>query len=141
MAGNGFVFPDPMLAVVEILRDSLGASVRPEAEGATVGTRVPFASDGYTPDLPYLLVRSEGARVDSRVVERVTIRVAVWHRSEALGLALAQLARAYLVSYPGDSNVRGIAPLTGPLPTSDPESGSPLCYFTLSVRTRPTLTI
>lgn len=136
---QAFIFPDPMLAVLDVLRPALAASAAPEAQDVTVGTKAPLPRD-LPPLLPFVLVRSDGAGVESRVVEAATIRVAVWHRSEALGLALAQRVRAILLAHRGETIV-SVTPLTGPIPTSDPDSGAPLTYLTLSVRTRPTETL
>lgn len=133
---ESFAFPDAMAEVASILRDVLTDSENDEAEGATVGTSIPWTRGNGAPELPYVLVRHDGARIQQRVVENVTIRVAVYHRTEYLGHALAQLCRRILVEHSGGA-VRGIRPLTGPFMTSDPDSGSPLSFFTISVRTRP----
>ncbi len=130
------VFPDPMLAVLEILRDRLPAT---EAATLSLGTLSPdeFA-DGAFPGKPYAMVRLDFASTRYPIVETATIRVGVWGDSEAKGLRLAQVVRAVLLSYEGGSKVRSVSPLTGPYPTEDPDDGTPLSYFTVAARLRPT---
>lgn len=131
------IFPDAQLAVVTLLRDELATLNQNYATGATVGTKVPDDRSIDKTFLPYVLVRLDGALTNRRVDEETTIRISVWHKTEALGLALAQACRALLTSYEGGSTIRVINPLTGPVPTSDPESGDPLSSFTVAVRLRP----
>jgi len=129
------VFPDAMLAVVETLRDRL--EMIDEGAQVTVGTKVPFDRSLDKSNLPYVLVRLDGSTLSRQVDEEATVRVSVWHSTEAKGLALAQACRALLLSYEGGAKIRVITPLTGAIPTSDPESGDPLSSFTVAVRLRP----
>lgn len=129
------VFPDAMLAVVETLRDRL--EMIDEGAGVTVGTKVAFDKSLDKSNLPYVLVRLDGSTLSRQVDEEATVRVSVWHSTEAKGLALAQACRALLLSYEGGAKIRVITPLTGAIPTSDPESGDPLSSFTVAVRLRP----
>ena len=132
------IFPDAMLAVVEVLRDKLDNLDPSYAAGVTVGTKVPNDKSIDAPQLPYVMVRLDGSSLTQRVDEEATIRVAVWHTSEALGLALAQAARAVLLAFEGSAKIRVINPLSGVIPTSDPESGEPLSSFNVAVKLRPT---
>lgn len=127
------VFPDPMLAAVTYLRTALAARSETVADGALVGTRLP--TDGQ---LPYVSVRLQGASLDYRIAETASLRVTVWHTSEARALALAQLCRALLLAHPGDSDVRNYSPGTGPFPAADPDNGDALASFTVAARMRPT---
>lgn len=129
------VFPDAMLAVVETLRDRL--EMIDEGAQVTVGTKVAFDRSLDKSNLPYVLVRLDGSTLSRQVDEEATVRVSVWHSTEAKGLALAQACRALLLSYEGGAKIRVITPLTGAIPTSDPESGDPLSSFTVAVRLRP----
>jgi hypothetical protein len=121
-------FPDAMLAVLNILRAAMPA------------IRFGSVQQHETTDkpTPYVMVRLDGSTVIYPVVETATIRVSVWHSTEADGLALGQRVRAVLCGYPGGSEVRSIAPLTGSIPTTDPDTGLPLSSFTVAVRLRPT---
>lgn len=132
------IFPDAMLAVVEVLRDKLDHVDQAYAQGVTVGTRVPNDKSIDAPSLPYVMVRLDGSSLTQRVDEEALIRIAVWHTSESKGISLAQAARAVLLAYEGGQKIRVINPLTGPVPTSDPESGEPLSSFTVAVKLRPT---
>lgn len=127
------IFPDSMLETVTYLRTALPLREELYADGVTVGTKLP--KDGQ---VPFVRVRQEGASLSYRVAETVSLRVSVWHTSEARGLALAQLCRALLLAHPGDSSVRGFGPLSGPFPADDPDNGNPLCSFTIAARLRPT---
>ena len=131
------IFPDAMLAVVEVLRDRLETVDQSYVEGFTVGTKVPADRSLDTATLPYILVRLDGSTLTQQANEEATIRVSVWHSTEAKGIALAQACRALLLSYGGGTKIRVIKPLTGTLPTSDPESGDPLSSFTVAVSLRP----
>lgn len=131
------IFPDPMLAVVTLLRDQLSAVSLDFAQNVTVGTRVPEDRSVDNNYLPYVLVRLDGSTLNKRVDENATIRISVWHTTEAKGIALAQVCRALLLSHEGGAAIRVIQPLTGVIPTSDPESGDPLSTFTVAVRMRP----
>lgn len=130
------LYPDPMLAAVAIVRSLLSSREEPEASGVTVGTRVPRSG---APPLPFVLVRSDGnVSGANQAEERASIRLSIWHRSEEEGIALASLARALLLAYPGGPDVRSFGRLTGPIPSEDPETGAPLSYFTVAARLRPT---
>jgi hypothetical protein len=131
------IFPDPMLAVVEVLRDRLEMVDQTYVEGFTVGTKVPADKSIDKKFLPYILVRLDGSTLTQQVNEEATIRISVWHRTEAQGIALAQACRALLLSYGGGAKIRVTKPLTGTIPSSDPESGDPLSSFTVAVVLRP----
>lgn len=131
------IFPDAMLAVVEVLRDRLELVDQTYVEGFTVGTKVPADKSLDKRVLPYILVRLDGSTLTQQVNEEATIRISVWHSTEAKGIALAQACRALLLSYGGGAKIRVIQPLTGTIPSSDPESGDPLSSFTVAVSLRP----
>ena len=131
------IFRDAMLAVIEVLKSKLDTVSSEYVTTYTIGTRVPGDKSLDKSTLPYILVRLDGSSLSKVVDEEATIRVAVWHSSEAKGLQLAQVIRALLLSYEGDSKIRAIQSLTGTVPASDPESGDPLSSFTVAVRLRP----
>lgn len=131
------VFPDPQLAVVELLRTKLSARAETFATGATVGTVTPDGEARTLTSAPYVMVRLDATASRYPVDETATIRVSVWHSSEAKSLALGQLCRALLLSYEGGEKIRVATPLTGPIPAGDPESGDPLSTFTVAIRLRP----
>lgn len=131
------IFPDPMLAAVELLRDSFQSINLDYAQGVTIGTRVPEDKALDKSYLPYVLVRLDGSTLIQQVHEQATIRISVWHSTEAKGIALAQVCRALLLSFEGGTKIRVVKPLTGPIPSSDPESGEPLSTFTVALTMRP----
>lgn len=132
---TAIAFPDPQLAVRDLLRVLLAGRPEPYAAGVTVSTRSPDGTD-EAPRLPYIQVRSDGRFRDSRLNGRASVRVIVWHRDEGLGEDLAGLAEALLLAGSSD-RIRGASPLTGPMPTGDPDTGAPMSYFTITARLRP----
>lgn len=131
------IFPDAMLAVIEALKIKLDLVSSEYVTAYTIGTRVPGDKSLDKADLPYILIRLDGSTLNRVADEEATVRIAVWHVSEAKGLQLAQVCRALLLSYEGDSKIRAVQSLTGIIPSSDPESGDPLSSFTVAVHLRP----
>ena len=127
------LFPDAQLAARDLVRSLLASRAEPEAAGATVSTKAP---PGTSPALPYVQVRSDGSFRDAVLNGRASVRFLVWHRDEGLGLRLAALIEALLLANSSDK-IRGFSPLSGPLPTQDPDTGAPMSYFTLTARLRP----
>lgn len=129
------VFPDPQLAVRDLLRSLLAGRQEPEALGAVVSTKNPPGADEARA-LPYIQVRSDGRFRDSRLNGRATVRVLVYHRDVGLGEALASLCEGLLLAATSAA-VRGCSSVAGPLPTSDPETGLPFSFFTITARLKP----
>lgn len=132
--GNPFVmFADAQLGVIEILRAGLTAR---EEEG-TVTAKVP---KGKIPgsDLPLVLVRHDATPTTRYPVDQnCTVRVAVWHKTESDALRLAKVCHALVETTPGTTLIRATNGLIGPTPTSDPDTGEPMAFFTVSVHPRP----
>jgi hypothetical protein len=129
------LFPDAQKAVRDLLRVLLAGRTEPEAAGAIVSTRdLPGADESRS--LPYVQVRSDGRFRDSRLNGRATVRVIVWHRDEALTEALAGLCEALILAAHSD-DVRSVSPVSGPIPTGDPDTGLPLSFFTITARLTP----
>jgi hypothetical protein len=128
-------FPDPQLAVRNLLRDVLLGRSDPAALGAVITTMGPQGSDENRP-LPHVQVRSDGRQRDSRLNGRATVRVLVYHRDEGLGEELAGLLEALLLASSSDE-IRGCSSVSGPIPTGDPETGLPLSFFTITARLKP----
>ncbi|CCQ44667.1 putative uncharacterized protein [Pseudarthrobacter siccitolerans] len=126
------VFPDPRRAVRDLLKGLLAARSEPYALGVTVSTKAPTSSSS----LPFVQVKSDGRFRDSRLNGRATVRVLVYHRDEGLGEDLAALAEALLLES-SSPQVRGFSPISGPLPTEDPDTGAPLSFFTITARLTP----
>ncbi|WGH20303.1 tail terminator [Arthrobacter phage MaGuCo] len=129
------VFPDPQLAVRDLIRSLLAGRSDADAGSAKVSTRSPDGDDAR-PVLPYVQVRSDGRYRDARLDGRATVRVTVWHKDEGLGDRLASLIEGLLLAS-SSADVRGCSPLVGPIPTGDPDTGAPMSYFTITARLRP----
>ncbi|GAA4981236.1 hypothetical protein [Actinopolymorpha pittospori] len=123
-------FPDAILATLGVLRARVAS--------ATFGTKAP---EEYptAPAAPYVAVAVDSSTVRYPVTETVSLRLAVWGVDDASGYALARHLRAVLLAYEGGPEVRSYGPLTGPIPTTDPATGSPLSTFTVAARLRPTI--
>lgn len=127
------IFPDVMLWATTFLRSALAARAEDVAQDVTVGTV--FPRDG---EIPFVMVRQDGQTIAQRLDATATVRVTVWHASEARALALAGICHALISAHPGDADVRLVSPVSGPFPASDPDNGNPLATFTVAVRLRPT---
>lgn len=128
-------YADPITETIRIVRAGLTAN----ALTATVGARIPFTRSLDSPSLPYVLVRVDAASSADRFAtdERSTVRVAVWGTDEESAYLLARQVRAILLAASGDAKIRAFTPLAGVVPTSDPESGTPLSSFTVAALMRP----
>lgn len=127
MSKVAVVFPDAMLSILNILRAAF-----PEIRFGTI-----TPEEMRDAPVPYVMVRTDGSSTRYPIVETTTIRVSVWHATEAQGIALAQRLLAILLVHSGDEAVRSVSMLTGAFPTSDPDTGSPLSSFTIAARLRP----
>ena len=125
-------FPDPRRAVRDLLKRLLAARSESFVQGVTVSTKAPTSSSA----LPFVQVKSDGRYRDSRLNGRAVVRVLVYHRDEGLGEDLAGLAEALLLDS-SSPEVRGFSPVMGPMPTTDPDTGAPLSYFTITARLTP----
>ncbi|GAA0627330.1 hypothetical protein HPO96_36980 [Kribbella sandramycini] len=128
-------FPDPRKVALGILRAEPTSTY-----GATVkfGTVFPEERKQAAQGLPYVRVSVDSRSGFYPVTATAALRVQVWAASEDKAQDLAELLKAVLLSNPGDANQRGCSEGVGPLPATDPESGSPFAYFTAALRLRPT---
>ena len=129
------VFPDPVMVALGILRDEASSTY---CGSVSFGTVFPEARKPAVQGIPYVRIS-----VDSRdgfypVTATAILRVQVWASNDAKSATLAERIRAVLLSNPGDANQRGFSEGVGPLPATDPDSGSPFSYFTAALRLRPT---
>ncbi|MFD6638327.1 hypothetical protein ACFWDN_21200 [Micromonospora chalcea] len=121
---------DPRAGTLAILR-----ALRPDARFGTL--RLEDFPEGDVPALPYGLVASDGVTVAQRVTATAAVRVAVWGEDDASGYDLAEDLHAALLAYEGGPHVFGFRPQLGPIPTTDPDTGRPMTYFTVRARLRP----
>lgn len=129
------VFPDAGLAVRDLLRGLLASRAEVAAKGVTVSTRAIPGADEKRP-LPYVQVRSDGKFRNARLDGRATVRVLAYGKDEGLSEELASLCEGLLLAASSDK-VRGASSVSGPLPTTDPDNGLPLSFFTITARLRP----
>lgn len=130
MTAPEILHADPRAAALAILRDRF-----PEVAFGT--KRLEDFAAGDVPALPYARVSCDGTLVRQRVGMSATVRVVVWGETDHAGYDLSARAHAVLLAYEGGPDVRSFGPQTGPLPTGDPDTGRPLCSFTVSARLRP----
>ena len=130
-------FADAQLSVRDLLRTLLSGRLG-SAEGVTVSTRLPGTKSDDAPALPFIAVRVDANARTYRLLGLATVRVAVWHRDEGLGVDLAALCEGLLLSA-SSPEVRSIGPVNSPLATTDPDTGDPLAFFTVVARLRPSL--
>lgn len=127
-------FPDPVLAVLEVLR----AKAPDYVPGTTFGTAAPSVQRAGDRKAPYGLVALDAVSGQYPVHMSATVRVVAYGVTEAQTLALAQILRAVLLSHEGGGPARSFGELTGPIPSTDPDTSAPVAYFTVAARMRPT---
>lgn len=129
------VFPDPQRAVRDLLRSLLASRPEAAAKGVTVAAKpIPGADERRS--LPYVQIRSDGKYRNARLDGRATVRVLAYGKDEGLCDDLASLCEGLLLAASSDE-VRGASSVSGPMPTTDPDNGLPLSYFTITARLRP----
>lgn len=129
------VMGDHVSELVAALQDLLDGRGEAYAAGAHVGTRVPRTRTPETP-VPYVVVASDAPTpVAWPVLYRDTIRITVWHATQADARDLAALCQGLLVSYSGPL-VRHVWAGTGPLHTTDSETGLELASVTVGTSVR-----
>lgn len=126
------VFPDALLETLAVLRSR--TDLYPSA---TFGTYTPEPADDGGPALPYVRVSLDSASGKYPVSQSASVRVYVWGVNAAGALALAHRCRAVLLAFDGNAKVRHFRDLTDPIPSTDPDSGAPVAFFTVAARLRP----
>lgn len=127
-------FPDPILATLEVLRAKAPGYV----PGTTFGTVPPSVQREGDRKAPYGMVALDAVSGQYPVHQSATVRVVAYGVTETQALALAQILRAVLLVHEGTGPARSFGELTGPIPSTDPDTGAPIAYFTVAARMRPT---
>jgi hypothetical protein len=110
--------------------DILTAALAARAQDVTVGVDLPAAWTSGTK--PHVQVALDGTpELTYPVMWSATVRVTCWHSSTTTAKALAALCQAILCSYAGSAAVASVQPLTGVLPTRDPDTGAQLASITV----------
>jgi hypothetical protein len=128
------VFADPIAAALQILR----AKVPGHVPGAAFGTVAPSVQRTGDYAAPYAMVALDAVSGRYPVHLAATLRVVAYGATESQTLALAQVCRAVLLADDGTGNARSFGELTGPIPSTDPDNGAPVAFFTVAARMRPT---
>ncbi len=129
-----WIWGDSQIGALEILRTA-PLPVGPPAP--TFGIRRP-KDRTFDPALPYVMVANDGETGRTNADQTASVRVTVWAATAEQVRQLAAWARATLLASTGDGeHVRHFSRQTGMLPTTDPDSGNPICSFTVAARLRP----
>ncbi len=123
-------YPDAERLSVDYLTDELD-------EDATVGVGVP---DGWTIDSPsHIEVALDGVPIMHHpMFAHATIRLVARAASTTEAKRLATKGLGVLCAHPGGTDIRTVLPLTGPLPSRDPQTEAELAAVTARVTVRST---
>lgn len=130
------VYPDARVGALAVLEEELGDYDDDFVDNVKVGRKLP-ADWTLAAAYPFVQGHIDASFDELFVVEHQTVRITVWHRSEADAYALAQLCKAILLDHSG-AVIRNTRPLTGPIPTTDDTNNAPIAYFTVDARVRAT---
>lgn len=129
------VFPDPLSAALRILR----SSTHPELAAASFGTWTPEDLGDDYPGAPYVMLSLVGGSGTFPFSETASVSLLAYGATPAKALRLAQLTRAALTAYLGDSEVGSVtAGPRPPIPTRDPDSDAPVATTLVAIRLLPT---
>jgi hypothetical protein len=120
--------PDAERVVVDYLTAALAARL----QDVTVGVDIP--ATWVTGTKAHVQVGHDGTpEVRYPVLWRASVRVTCWHASTTTSKALVALCQALLCAHPGSAQVASVQPLTGVLPTRDPDTGAQLASVSVRV--------
>ena len=125
------IAPDAEHVTVDYLTPALAA----RGEDVTVGVNIPSAWDTSTK--PHVQVALDGTPdVQYPILSVATVRITAWALSTTTAKALVSLAMGLMLSHPGSTTVASVRPLTGALPTKDPDTKAQLASVTVRVNLR-----
>lgn len=131
------MFGDGVAVVANALRVDLAASGEPYAAGVTVGTRTPTDREPHDGPTPLVVVTQDGpGTVQQRANARITLRMSVWHHTADDAHDLAMLCHGLAATYRG-SVVRSVQPGLSPARASDPDTGEPMAWCTVTANLAP----
>jgi hypothetical protein len=118
-----------------IVIDYLTASLLARGKDVTVGVIIPTAWTSATK--PHVQVALDGTPiVEYPVFGRASMRITAWASTTTAAKALAGLCEGLMLSHPGSNVVSSVQPLTGVLPTRDPDTGAQLASISVRVNLR-----
>jgi len=126
--------PDAEHLAIDYLTTALAA----RGEDVTVGVNIPATWTTTTKShVQVMLIGTP--EVEYPILARASVGVTCWNSSTTTAKALAALCMGLLCSHPGGDGVASIRPLTGVLPTRDPDSGAQLAAISVRVNLRMTV--
>lgn len=130
-------YPDAQLATRNVLRRLLETRPEPDAQAATVSTRDAPTDDATTNPRPWVKVAAD-ASSRGPASATATVRILVYTGTDVgRSIALAALIEALCLAEASSDDIRSLGPITGPVATTDPDTGEPMAAVTLSARLRP----
>lgn len=128
-------FPDPILETLKVLRAEFPAYV--ETADVDCGSLQIEEANAAGVTLPYLGVFLDDDDTRYPVTSDALLRLTVWTPEDWRALEIGKVARAILRDHRG-SKIRSFGdPSTGPIPSTDPDSGQPLATMTITARLKP----
>lgn len=131
-------WPDTAAEVCAIIRELLNVTVKPFARGAIVQSQVPqLPTTGLKK--PFIQVGKEATtNIVWPVYAEDTIRFTIWHTDFDQAFELAGWCLSALTVYTGPV-VETVKPLTLPIRSQDPKSGTAQQTFTVAAHVAPIL--
>lgn len=126
---------DPALATRNLLRTLLTGRSETYLAGVVVSTKDPPVVNS-APAVPYVKISIDTSDRTARLNLRASVRVVAYHRDEGLCSSLARLCEALLLAS-GSADIRGFSPLSSPKPAEDPDTATPISFFTVAAKLRP----
>lgn len=128
-------FADPILETLKVLRAELPGFV--ETADVDAGSVQVEDANAAGVTLPYLMVALDDDDTRYPVTSSALLRLTVWAGEDWRALEISKIARAVLRDHRG-ATVRSYGdPATGPIPSTDPDSGQPLATQTITARLKP----
>ena len=120
--------PDAERVIVDFLTTALAA----RSQDVTVGVDLPTTWTTTTKD--HVQVALDGTpSVQYPILWRASVRITWWASSTTRAKAGVALCQALLCAHPGSVSVASVQPLTGVLPTRDPDTGAQLASVSVRV--------
>lgn len=132
MTAPVILFPDPQLATRDLLRVLLAERVNT----SHISTRDAPTDDNEAPR-PWVRVRSGSPQRYARVSAVANVRITVYAADEGEAIALASLIEALLLAEATSEDLKGFGPVSGPVSSTDPDTGEPFALVTVAARLRP----
>jgi hypothetical protein len=131
------VYGDAAATIANDLRDDLAGRAESYAQDVHVGTRTPTDRVPTEGPTPLVVVSQDGPGVIQRGANaRSTIRISVWHATDDDAFDLAGLCQGLVISYAGPV-VRSVLPGLSPVRATDPDTGEPMAWCTVTANAAP----